>query len=262
VPPAIITLTTDFGARDHYVGVMKGVIASINAGAKIIDICHEVRPCSVMQGAFFIAQTYRYFPQETVHVVVVDPGVGSARREILVEAAGQRFVAPDNGVLSQVYERESHTVRAIRTERFALQPASHTFHGRDIFAPVGAWLSSGKESAEFGDLITDYVRLEATAPLLLKPGHWQGRILNIDTFGNVVTSFPASLLTEAGGGTRVKAGRMQAEHVRTTYAEASSGEPFAIAGSSGYVEISIREASAAEAAGVDIGDRVELAFDA
>jgi hypothetical protein len=262
VPPAIITLTTDFGERDHYVGVMKGVIASINGGAKIIDICHEVRPFSVAQGAFFIAQAYRYFPKGTVHVVVVDPGVGSARRAILVEAAGQRFVAPDNGVLSQVYERESHTVRAIRTERFALQPVSQTFHGRDIFAPVGAWLSSGKESAEFGDLVAGYVRLAATAPVLVKPGHWQGRILNIDSFGNIVTSFPASLLPEAGGIARVKAGRVQTERVHTAYAEAPSGEPFAIAGSAGYVEISIREASAAEVAGVDIGDRVELEFDA
>ncbi len=259
--PAIITLTTDFGVRDHYVGVMKGVIASINAAAKIIDICHEVRPYSVAQGAFFMAQAYRYFPRGTVHVVVVDPGVGSARRAILVEAAGQRFVAPDNGVLSQVYEHEPHTVRAIRTERFALQPTSRTFHGRDIFAPVGAWLSTGKECAEFGDLISDYVRLASTAPVLVQPGHWQGCILNIDSFGNIVTNFPALLLAEGRGRTRVKAGLVRTEHVRTTYADAAPGEIFAIAGSSGYIEISIRQVSAAEAAQVEIGDRVDLEFD-
>ncbi len=258
--PAIITLTTDFGTRDHYVGVMKGVIASINPAAKIIDICHEVAFYNVAQGAFFIAQAYRYFPKETVHVAVVDPGVGSARRAILAEAAGQRFVAPDNGVLSQVLERERHTVRAIRVERFALQPTSQTFHGRDIFAPVAAWLSSGKECAEFGDAVGDYVRLERTDPVLVKPGRWRGRILNIDSFGNIVTSLPASLLTEAAGEARVEAGRIQTEHVHTAYAQASAGEPFVIAGSSGYIEISIKQASAAKAAGVEIGDRVDLIF--
>jgi S-adenosylmethionine hydrolase len=190
--------------------------------------------------------------------VVVDPGVGGARRAVLVQAAGQRFVAPDNGVLSQVYERETHTVRAIRAERFALQPTSQTFHGRDIFAPVGAWLSSGKECDEFGDIVTDYMRLASTAPELVKPGHWRGCILNVDSFGNIVTSFPASLLTVAGGAARVQVGQVQTERIHATYAEAPAGEPFAIAGSSGYIEISIKQASAAEVAGAGIGDSVEF----
>jgi S-adenosylmethionine hydrolase len=258
VRPATITLTTDFGVSDHYVGVMKGVIASINPQANVIDINHEVRPFNVAQGAFFVAQAYRYFPAATVHIAVVDPGVGTSRKPILVEAAGQRFVAPDNGLLSQIYEREPHIVRAIDAERFALKPTSLTFHGRDVFAPVGAWLSTGKESADFGEIVTKYARLQATAPELLEHGHWQGRILNIDRFGNLITSFPAALLQQPWTVIQISAGQLQIYSVHTAYASAAPGEPFAIVGSSDLVELSVNEGSAADLADVEIGDTVEL----
>jgi len=254
----IVTLTTDFGLRDHYAGVMKGVIASIHPAANVVDICHEARPFCVAQGAFFIAQAYRFFPRGTVHIVVVDPGVGSSRRALLAEAAGQYFVAPDNGVLSQVWEREAHTVRAIDIARHALTPSSNTFHGRDVFAPVGARLSKGDESEGFGSVIEDYVRLEPAGPTCRKPGRWQGRILNIDRFGNLVTSFPAELLRDSPGPIEVAAGKLTTRILRQDYATAAPGQAFVIAGSAGYLELSINQGSAAEAAGADIGDATEL----
>src|SRR3954463_16396750 len=139
----IVTLTTDFGTRDHFVGVMKGVIRSICPGAHVTDISHEVQPFEIAEGAFLISQAYRYFPPKTVHVVVVDPGVGSARRPILVEAAGQFFVAPDNGGFSMIYSAAKCRVRHVTNERYFLPQVSRTFHGRDIFAPVAAHLAAG-----------------------------------------------------------------------------------------------------------------------
>src|SRR5436190_10478359 len=135
MPSPIITLTTDFGLSDHFTGTMKGVILGIAPRAQIVDITHEVKPFEILEGAFVIAQAYRYFSKGTVHVIVVDPGVGSARRPILAAAAGQYFVAPDNGVLTMIYEREKHKVRHMRHDRFFLPVQSRTFHGRDIFAP-------------------------------------------------------------------------------------------------------------------------------
>ena len=258
VRSSIITLTTDFGGADHYAGVMKGVIAGIHPAARVIDISHEISPCHIAHAAFVIAQAYAYFPPGTVHVVVVDPGVGSERRAILAAAAGQFFIAPDNGVLSQVYEREEYTARAIDVERFALQPLSRTFHGRDIFAPVAAWLSSGKEPSEFGDPIGDPCRLDATKPCLVEPGRWRGRVLNVDRFGNIVTSFPAALLDEASGEIRCMAGKLEAVAVASSYSDGEGGKPFVIAGSSGLLEISVNQGSAAEMAGVRIGDPAKL----
>ena len=158
--PRVITLTSDFGLADHFVGVMRGVILRINPEARLVDISHEVDSYDILDGAFTLAQSYRFFPPGTIHLVVVDPGVGSARRPILVTAPSAQFVAPDNGVLSMIYEREPDAqVRHITRERYFLRPVSNTFHGRDIFAPVAGWLSKGVEPGEFGKVVTDYVRL-------------------------------------------------------------------------------------------------------
>ena len=139
----LITLTTDFGAADHFVGAMKGVILGIAPRAQIVDITHEIRPYDVNEAAFVIAQAWRYFPKRTVHVVVVDPGVGSARRPILAEAAGQFFIAPDNGVLSMIYDAAPHKVRVISNPKLMSKVVSRTFHGRDVFAPAAAHLAGG-----------------------------------------------------------------------------------------------------------------------
>ena len=259
--PSVITLTTDFGLRDHYVGVMKGVIAGINAAARVIDVSHEVRSYEVAHGAFVIAQAYRYFPQRTVHLVVVDPSVGSKRRAIVATAANQFFVAPDNGVLSQVFEREKHIVRFVDSERFSLKPTSRTFHGRDLFAPVAGRLSTGTPLEDFGDVTNEYVRLEPTTPKLIEPGRWRGRVLNIDRFGNIVTSFPAALTEKSPGGFRITVGALEVEAVAASYVSASEDKPFIIAGSSGYLEVSINQGSAAERAAVGLGAALKLKFE-
>ena len=161
----LITFTTDFGLDDHYVGAMKGVILSINPAARMVDICNSVQSFDVLDGALTIVQAYRYFPSETVHLVVVDPGVGTTRRPILVTTEKHMFIAPDNGVLSFVYEREERiSVRHISAEHYFLQPVSGTFHGRDVFAAVAGWLSRGVEVATFGDEITDYARCATPKP--------------------------------------------------------------------------------------------------
>ena len=159
---SLITFTTDFGQNDHYVGTMKGVILNINPAAQIVDICNAVQSFDILDGALTIVQAYHYFPADTVHLVVVDPGVGSTRRPLLVTTEKQMFIAPDNGVLSFVYEREERvSVRHITASHYFLQPVSSTFHGRDVFSAVAGWLSKGVEVAKFGDEITDYIRFAA-----------------------------------------------------------------------------------------------------
>src|SRR6202166_1927462 len=145
-----ITLTTDFGTSDHFVGTMKGVILGIAPRVRIVDITHEIAPYKVNEAAFVIAQSRRYFPKGTIHVVVVDPGVGSARRPILCEAEGQFFIAPDNGVLSMIYDSSRHKVRVLSNKKVFLKSVSKTFHGRDVFAPAAAHLSKGMAAAKFG----------------------------------------------------------------------------------------------------------------
>ena len=158
----IVTFTTDFGLSDPFVGIMHGVVLKIAPGAIIVDVCHAVASYDIFDGAWTIAQAYRFFPPRTIHVVVVDPGVGSARRPIIVETDDFVFVAPDNGVLSLVETHEQKfAVRHVTADRFFLQPVSQTFHGRDVFAAVAGWLSKGVAPAEFGPEITDYVRLAA-----------------------------------------------------------------------------------------------------
>jgi S-adenosylmethionine hydrolase len=179
----IITLTTDFGLSDHFGGVMKGVILGICPAAEIVDISHEVGAFGVTEGAFLLAQAYRYFPRGTVHVAVIDPGVGTSRRPILVEAAGQRFVAPDNGVLTMIYAREEHKVRWVAAQKYFLKPVSQTFHGRDIFSPVAAHLASGVSPAKMGKVIADYMRLHFENPVRTARRGWTVRDVGGDAHG-------------------------------------------------------------------------------
>ncbi|HJT90289.1 MAG TPA: SAM-dependent chlorinase/fluorinase, partial [Bryobacteraceae bacterium] len=191
MPQPILTLTTDFGLSDHYVGTMKGVILNICPRAQIVDISHQVAPFGIAQGAYLIAQAYPYFPPKTVHVIVVDPGVGSERRPILVEAAGQYFVAPDNGVLAMIFAREKHTARIISNPRYFLQPVSRTFHGRDIFSPAAAHVAAGVPPRRLGNRIDDYIRPRFAAPAPAGKGVWTGQVLHVDRFGNLITNFRA-----------------------------------------------------------------------
>ena len=259
MPAPLISLTTDFGLSDHYVGVMKGVILSICPRARIVDISHGVGAYEIAEGAFTISQAYRYFPRGAVHVVVVDPGVGTSRRPILAQAAGQYFIAPDNGVLSMVYAREKHKVRAISSVRYFLQPVSNTFHGRDIFAPVAAHLAGGISAARFGKIVADYLRLDFDKPARTGRRTWTGAILKVDRFGNMITNFSVEDFPDLDKRSfEIVAGPQRINRFAINYAECAFGEPFIIAGSAGYYEISVGQTSAARLLGCAAGAPLEL----
>lgn len=248
--PRVLTLTTDFGTRDHYVGTMKGVVAGICPRATVVDITHEVPAFDIAEGAFAIAQAFRYFPDGTVHVVVVDPGVGSSRRAIAVRAGPHFFIAPDNGVLSQVVEGAgSVEVRRIDW-RHGLQMPSRTFHGRDLFAPAGARLLAGLPFAEIGPKTDAWVRLPSAVA-----ADGVGQVLHVDVFGNLVTSFRSEDFP-AGAGLEVAGDVITARS--ESYASMPDGLPCLIDGSSGFVEIAVNQDSAAEILGASAGRRVGL----
>lgn len=246
--PSFITLTTDYGLSDHLVGAMKGVIASIHPEARVFDVTHGVTPFDVLDGALTLANSYRYWPPRTIHVVVVDPGVGTARRPLLVSAGGQYFIAPDNGVLSLVYEREPE-IRAwhITASHYFLQPLSHTFHGRDIFAPAAAWLARNGQPESFGPEIADYERFSLPRPEI-EPGSIRGVLLRADHFGNLLTNLRPGDAPEleAGATFLLHVGNASVRRLVKTFGEGSLGEPCLILGSSGYFEICVNRGSAAQ----------------
>jgi S-adenosyl-L-methionine hydrolase (adenosine-forming) len=245
----VITLGTDFGVADHFVGVMKGVILKINSEVDLVDLSHQVNSFDILQGALLVGLSYPYFAAGTIHLVVVDPGVGSARRPILVCAAGQFFVAPDNGVLSLVYEREQPLeARHITADRYFLNPVSSTFHGRDIFAPVAAWLSRGVPAADFGELIEDYVRIPFPRPTRVK-GLLRASVIKIDKFGNMLTNITAQdipeLISERPAPFKIVINQREITRLLRSFAEASASEAFGYVGSSGFLEIGVNRGSAA-----------------
>lgn len=255
----IVTLTTDFGLLDHFVGAMKGVILSRCPQAQIVDISHEVTPFAISEGAFVIAQAWRYFPKKTVHVVIVDPGVGTARRPILVECGGQYFIGPDNGVLAMVYAREKHKAREITNQKIFLHPVSNTFHGRDIFAPAAAFLASGGRPSQLGKLIEDHLKPTFLDPMRTSKRAWTGIVLKVDRFGNLITNFAIQefeFLRERPF--EIQVGAQRITQLAKTYGVAPPGEPVAIVGSSGYVEIAINQDSAARRLGCAAGAPVDL----
>ena len=259
MPRCLITLTTDFGLTDHFVGAMKGVILGINPMATIVDITHEIKPYEITEGAFVIAQAYRHFPRKAIHVVVVDPGVGTSRRPILAEAAGQYFIGPDNGVFSMVLAEEKHRVRVITEERYFHHPVSRTFHGRDIFAPVAGHLGKGVTPARFGRLITDYLRASFEKPVRTGKRVWTGAILKVDHFGNLITNFHVRDFPDLS--TRpfeLGAGLVKIHRLALNYSESEPGELAVIVGSSGYLEVAANQASAAKKLGCGSGAPVDL----
>lgn len=259
---AIITLTTDYGTNDHLVGTLKGVILKINPDVTIVDITHNVTPFDLLDGALAIGSAYAYFPPKTIHVVVVDPSVGTERRPLLVSAANQYFVAPDNGVLSVIYEREQENmvVRHANAEHYYLQPVSKTFHGRDIFAPVAAWLSKGWQTASMGDEIQDFKRFAIPRPKTAD-GVVKGVVLRADAFGNLITNFRAEDLPESAvsaGEIKLQAGTQSITRLVDTFARGKNGEAIAYLGSSGYLEIGLNKGNAARTLGLGRGTAVVL----
>jgi S-adenosyl-L-methionine hydrolase (adenosine-forming) len=259
MPRPILTLTTDFGLADHYVGTMKGVILGICPQAQIVDISHDVKPFSIPESAYLIAQAWRYFPKKTVHVVVVDPGVGTSRRPILLEAAGQYFVAPDNGVLSMIYFAEKHKIRLISNERYFRHPVSRTFHGRDIFSPVAAHIAAGIPPSRMGKLIDDYLKPAFGKPTRTGKRTWTGQILRIDRFGNIVTNFHANDFPDfEQRDFSLAIGPVEINVLAHTYTECGPNELFLIFGSSGYLEVSLNQGSAAQKIACETGATAEL----
>jgi S-adenosylmethionine hydrolase len=259
----MITLTTDFGLTEHYVGAMKGVIYSIHPTVQVVDITNAVQSFDILDGAIAISQAYSYFPKDTVHVVVVDPGVGGARRPIIANAGQYMFVAPDNGVLSLVYEREERvTVRHITAEHYFHQPVSNTFHGRDIFAPVAAYLSKGVDAAKFGEEITDFVRFVAPRPKATAANQWKGIVLKTDKFGNLVTNITAKDIPQIFDGSsnafKIAVGKAEVTKLCSSYSQGGPGELFAILGSAGFLEIYANKAAASRVAGADKGSEVAV----
>lgn len=244
----VITLTTDFGLTDHYVGTMKGVIAGIAPKAAVIDICHLVKPHNVAEGGFVLSQAYRYFPKGTIHVAVVDPGVGTMRRPILAQAEGQYFIGPDNGIFTFLNRAK---VRVLENSKYFLPKQSTTFHGRDIFAPCAAHLAAGAKPKSLGPLIDDPVQLDLK-PKQTGPKQWTGLVLKADHFGNLITNLPSDL----GRPKSLEIGKHTITRTATTYE--NGPDPFVIPGSSGYLEISLAQASAEAALGCGAGTPLKL----
>ncbi len=259
---AIITLTTDYGTNDHLVGTLKGVILKINPDVTIVDITHNITPFDLLDGALAIGSAYSYFPPKTIHVVVVDPGVGTERRPLLVSATNQYFVAPDNGVLSVIYEREKESlvVRHANVEHYYLHPVSKTFHGRDIFAPVASWLSKGWQTPSMGDEISDYKKFSMPRPKDAD-GALKGAVLRTDAFGNLITNFLSEDLPESalnGGAINLQVGTHQVARMVDTFASGNNGEAIAYVGSSGYIEIGVNKGNAARTLNLGRGTPVIL----
>jgi S-adenosylmethionine hydrolase len=262
----IVTLTTDFGLNDHFVGTIKGVILKVVPDAEIVDICHTVQAFDILDGALALAHSYPYYPSGTVHLVIVDPGVGSARRPIIASTEEYDFVAPDNGVLSLMYAREQRlSVRHISAEHYFLQPLSNTFHGRDIFAPVAGYLAKGVDPEKFGEEITDYVRFNAPKPKPVDAKTLRGVVLRVDRFGNLITNFTPpdipALFQENAPAFKIVVGKKEISSMRPNYAEGAPGEVFAILGSMGYLEIAANRGTAAQLLGVGKGAEVLIAIE-
>jgi len=271
---AIITLTTDFGLTDAYVAAMKGVILGINPEAKLIDICHSIKPQNIPQAAFVLSTAYQFFPQKTIHLVVVDPGVGTERRGIILRTPSADFVAPDNGVLSYAIQESSAKPAAdnvnlqerelepgleavaITKPQFWRTPVSSTFHGRDIFAPIAALLSLGFPPINFGEAITSLTMLPLPKPHRRPDGSLVGHILHIDNFGNLITNIKGSDLPPTKQPITVEVGNHAISGLSRTYAEGQG--LLTLIGSSGYLEVSLRGGSASAFLDAEIGSEVRL----
>jgi S-adenosylmethionine hydrolase len=256
MPDPVVTLTTDFGDDGPYVAAMKGVILSVNPAARIIDLTHEIPPHDIRHAAFFLANALPYFPPGCIHVVVVDPGVGSSRALLYIESSRQRIIAPDNGCWTLL--PEPSLVRRIENPRYGRPHISATFHGRDILAPVAGWLSRGLDPANLGTVTNDWVRLRLPEPSRTD-GHVSGEVVFVDRFGNLITNIPGDWLPELGvGATCVMVGSEAVTHRVRTYADAELGTAAALVSSFGTLEIGVVQGNAAERLKAGLGTPVKI----
>jgi len=290
--PRVITLLTDFGNQDAYVGIMKGVIAGINPFANIIDICHSVPPQDIFSGAYLLYSSYKYFPKKTIHVAVVDPGVGSRRDIVCVETKDYFFLVPDNGILSFIIQDEKpKSIFRITNNKYFLPSPSNTFHGRDVFAPVAAHLSLGVKPQKMGIKINQLEQLDIPKPVHKKTGQVEGQIIHIDRFGNLISNItkehlmqhdhsqslfktqmkeitlPISLPSQGGdeGGVKINLkclettiGKKKILGLSKTYTDVKPGEPLVLFGSAGFLEVSINQGNAQKYFRVDRGNKIRV----
>jgi S-adenosyl-L-methionine hydrolase (adenosine-forming) len=239
---AIITLLTDFGLRDHFVAAMKGVLLKLNPELTLVDISHMIPPQDIYSGAFTLSQSCFYFPAGTIHLAVVDPGVGTARKALAVTAGGHFFVAPDNGLLTHILEsQEDCTAYEITAEHYYNKPVSPTFHGRDVLAPIAAWISRGIPLPQLGPVVTNPIKLQIPSLKRVRDTLIQGVILAVDHFGNLITNLKQSDVPKTF---KMMAGQKEITIMHKTYAEGAPGEIFVIPGSTGFLEISVKDGSA------------------
>jgi S-adenosyl-L-methionine hydrolase (adenosine-forming) len=239
----VITLLSDFGLSDYFVGAVKGVMLSLNPDVTFVDISHQVPPQDIFTGAFTLSQAYSCFPQGTVHFAVVDPGVGTSRKALAATAAGHYFVAPDNGILTYIMEaNEDFVAHEITADHYFRKPVSATFHGRDVFAPVAAWISRKIELHQFGPVLQSPVRLQIPPLKRVRDALIQGTILAIDHFGNLITNLKPE---DVSMPFKILAGQREITALRRTYGEGMSGEVIVVPGSAGFLEIAVKGGSAA-----------------
>jgi hypothetical protein len=262
---AIVALLTDFGHRDPFVGMMKGVMLGINPDLQLIDISHEVTPQRIREAAIVLSVSFRYFPPHTIFLVVVDPGVGGTRRPLVAETSEHLFVAPDNGVLEPVLEQTEvrHVIHASEA-RYVRQSISRTFHGRDIFAPLAAWLSRGVAAQNMGAAIDDYRRLDLPRPRVRSDGGLEGEIIYQDRFGNLISNIPEAWVMKVWGpppwpGVRAHIGASVIDGVDSHYGQRSTHHLGMIFNSWGLLEIFANGGNAAQATGAVEGSAVRIA---
>lgn len=257
--PKIITLTTDFGLQDYYVSAMKAVMLGIAPDARFVDISHEIPSQDIMAGSWVLKNSAMLFPPDTVHVVVVDPGVGTDRDAIALRIEDQYFVGPDNGIFSILTEQKNYKAIRLANKKFWGDKASNTFHGRDIFAPVAAHLSNGVNFDELGEPVDELVTYRWAEPIADKDG-LQGWVIHIDKFGNLITNLSASMIESVIGDKSVKiyVGNTILDEIVTTFGSVLEGEPAAFIGSSGMLEIGINKGDAREMLGVQKGAQISL----
>lgn len=254
----VIALITDFGLKDHYVGVMKGVILSVNPNARIIDISHDISSQDLLDAYFLLSNTYRYFPKGTIFVAIVDPGVGTDRAILAVQTNRYTFLAPDNGLLGFL-QKDGTIERIVRVtnRKYFLDPISNTFHGRDIFAPVAGHLSLGVDPGALGNDVDRMERISAPSPKVTREGVIVGEIVSIDHFGNLVTNIPGDRLPAADT-IEIRLGKKSIPELSKSYADGKKGELLALVGSTGNLEISVNKGNAERKTGAKVGDVVKV----
>ena len=268
MPIPIITLTTDFGNNNHLVGAMKGVIMTINPDARVIDITHNIPPFDILQAAYVIEAAAQYFPPPTIHVVVVDPGVGSIRKPLLAVGEQHYYVLPDNGLVSRVLKSDNiRQVYEVTEDHYSLKTKCQTFHGRDLFVPIGAWLSKYFDASLFGELIENYVTLDLPKPAIIQERVVKCQVLFYDRFGNIITNFERSVFEQAfkqfkAKSVKIRVGDAVISGLSTHFGEVPNvNDAVSYFGSMELLEIGVREGNAEKILNIKVGDPVYVKFE-